>query len=104
MANPFSKEAHKSHKAKAFSMGHENNLDIPVMRAVGENRAGGVHESSTSMQHKDQAASPGMKRGGRLDGMKVMTGIMAGANGIGRMRKAAKYGPKIPKANPKDGR
>ena len=64
--HPYRDKAHSSHKSKTQSMGKLNNLVIPVMRAVGENRAGGVHESSASMQHKDQAAASGMKRGGKV--------------------------------------
>lgn len=63
--HPYKKEASKSRKEKASSMGKMNNLDIPVMSAVGENRAGGIHESSASMQHMKQAADNGFKRGGR---------------------------------------
>lgn len=65
MSHPYRDQANKTHKSKAQSIGKTNNLDIPVMRAVGENRAGGVHESSNTMQHKAQAADNGMKRGGR---------------------------------------
>lgn len=65
MAHPYSSAAKDSHKAKTKSMGKVNNLDIPVMRAVGENRAGGIRESSTSGQHQDQAKATGMKSGGR---------------------------------------
>lgn len=66
MSHPYKDQASKSHKSKTQSMGKVNNLDIPIMRAVGENKSGGVHESSATMQHKDQAANNGMKRGGRM--------------------------------------
>lgn len=97
MANPYSHAAKASYKEKAKAMGKVNNLDIPVMRAVGENKKGGIHESSTSGQHQDQAAKDGFKRGGAVPTKpktlpKVMTGITAGANGMGRMEKAKKYG------------
>lgn len=65
MAHPYKHQAHSSNKAKTHSMGKVNNLDIPIMRAVGENRSGGIHESTASMQHKKQSAADGMKRGGR---------------------------------------
>lgn len=65
MSNPFSKAAKDSHKSKLKSMGKTNNLVIPMMRAAGENKAGGVHESGSSGQHQDQAKASGMKRGGR---------------------------------------
>lgn len=63
--HPYKDQATKSHKSKTQSMGKTNNLDIPIMRAVGENKAGGISESSASMQHMKQAADPGMARGGR---------------------------------------
>lgn len=66
MAHPYGKDAHSSRKAKAHSMGHLNNLDIPVMRGVGEDRRGGIHESSNTMQHKKQSADNGMKKGGKV--------------------------------------
>ena len=97
MGHPYSKAAKDSYKSKAGSMGKLNNLDIPVMRAAGENRAGGVHESSTTMQHKDQAASKGMKRGGRM-----AYPLDAGSNsGIGRLEKNHKGKPPF-KANTKN--
>lgn len=64
--HPFKKEAESSHKSKTGSMGKANNLDIPIMRAVGENKSGGIHVSSASMQHKNQSVSDGMKRGGHV--------------------------------------
>lgn len=79
MAHPYSKEAHSSNKAKAHSMGKVNNLDIPIMRAVGENRSGGIHESSASMQHKKQAGADGMKRGGHVKHKKSPVVIAAPA-------------------------
>lgn len=66
MVHPYKDQAKSSHKSKTHSMGKENNLVIPVMRAVGENRAGGVRESSSSGQHQNQAAASGMKRGGKV--------------------------------------
>lgn len=66
MAHPYSEQAKSTHKSKTGSMGKTNNLDIPVMRAVGENKKGGIHVSSSSMQHKNQSAADGMKRGGHV--------------------------------------
>jgi len=66
MAHPYKEHADKSHKSKTGNMGRMNNLDIPVMRAVGENRAGGMHESSSHMQHMKQSAATGMKKGGHV--------------------------------------
>lgn len=65
MSNPYSKAAKDSHHSKLKSMGKANNLVIPMMRGVGENKKGGVHESASSGQHQDQAKASGMKRGGR---------------------------------------
>lgn len=66
MAHPYKKHADYSHTNKAHSIGKLNNLDIPVMRAVGENKASKrLGLSSASMQHKDQARADGMKKGGR---------------------------------------
>jgi hypothetical protein len=79
MAHPYKHQAHSSNKAKAHSMGKVNNLDIPIMRAVGENRSGGVHESSASMQHMKQAAASGMKRGGHAKHKKAMVAVAAPA-------------------------
>lgn len=66
MAHPYSDQAKSTHKSKTGSMGKGGNLDIPIMRAVGENKKGGVHESSASMQHKNQSSADGMKRGGHV--------------------------------------
>lgn len=66
MAHPYKKHADYSHTNKAHSIGKMNNLDIPVMRAVGENSSKPLRAMSTaSMQHRDQAAKDGMKKGGR---------------------------------------
>lgn len=65
MSHPYSKAAKETHKSKTSSMGKANNLVIPMMRAAGENKAGGIRESSASGQHQDQAKASGMKRGGR---------------------------------------
>jgi hypothetical protein len=86
----YKKEAMATHKSKAKAMGRENNLDIPVMRAVGENKKGGVHESSASMQHMKSAGAPGMKRGGRT-GYPLTAGSQSG---VGRVQKAHGYGLK----------
>jgi len=66
MSHPYKDQANSTHKAKTGSMGKINNLDIPIMRAVGENKSGGVRVSSASMQHKDQSRDNGMKRGGHV--------------------------------------
>ena len=64
--HPHAHDARRTGKAKMKAMGKTGNLDIPIMRAVGENQAGGVRESSSSMQMKRQAAASGMKRGGKF--------------------------------------
>jgi hypothetical protein len=101
-------KAFATHKAKAKAMGKENNLVIPVMRAVGENKAGGVHESSHSGQHRNQSAAPGFKAGGAVNKPKAGAlvnrqpkdimeppGMSASAqSGIGRLEKA--HMPKPP--------
>ncbi len=67
MAHPYSKQAHESTRSKAHSIGKGGNLDIPVMRAVGENSSKKLYSgSSGSMQHKDQSAASGYKRGGHV--------------------------------------
>jgi hypothetical protein len=73
MSHPYSKHAGHTGRAKMRSMGKSGNLDIPVMRAVGENQAGGIRESSSSMQMKRQAGAAGMKRGGRFGKHKSKT-------------------------------
>ena len=86
----YKKEAMATHKSKAKAMGRENNLDIPVMRAVGENKKGGVHESSASMQHMKSSGMSGYKRGGRTD-----YPLTAGSqSGVGRIQKASASGMK----------
>jgi len=48
-------------------MGKINNLDIPVMRAVGENSPKKLYSSSSnSQQHDNQSSADGMKRGGHV--------------------------------------
>lgn len=84
MSNPFSKAAKTSHQSKLKSMGKTNNLDIPVMRAVGENKKGGIRESSASGQHQDQAKASGMKRGGRA----YPLNDHGSGSGLGRIDKA----------------
>jgi len=67
MSHPYKSQAMSTHKAKTSSMGKSNNLDIPVMRAVGENSSKKLYSSSSgSMQHKDQSAASGYKRGGHV--------------------------------------
>ena len=66
MAHPYKDQANATHKAKTGNMGKTNNLDIPIMRAVGENKPGKPYVSSTSMQHKAQSGADGMKRGGHV--------------------------------------
>lgn len=66
MAHPYASKAKETHKAKTGNMGKSNNLDIPVMRAVGENSSKKIAISSASMQHKDQSAASGYKRGGHV--------------------------------------
>jgi len=66
MSHPYRDQANSSRKSKAQSMGKINNLDIPTMRAVGENSSKKIATSSASMQHKDQSGAAGMKRGGHV--------------------------------------
>ena len=67
MAHPYKDQADGSRKSKAHNMGKVNNLDIPVMRAVGENSPKKLYASSSnSMQHGKQSDAPGMKRGGHV--------------------------------------
>jgi hypothetical protein len=66
MVHPYKHKAHETLKSKTGSMGKTNNLDIPIMRAVGENSARKIAQSSASMQHKKQSAADGMKRGGHV--------------------------------------
>lgn len=71
MSHPYREQAKSTHKAKTSYMGKANNLDIPIMRAVGENSSKKLYSSSSnSMQHKDQSAADGMKRGGHVGKMK----------------------------------
>jgi hypothetical protein len=66
MANPFKKHADESNRSKRGNMGKLNNLDIPIMKAVGENKRGGIYDSSSSQQHQKQTAATGMKKGGHV--------------------------------------
>ncbi len=67
MAHPYSNQAKSSQKSKASTMGKSGNLDLPIMRAVGENNSKKLYSSSSSsQQHKDQSAADGMKRGGHV--------------------------------------
>jgi hypothetical protein len=70
VGNPFKKQAESS------NFGKKKNMDIPVMNSVGENKRGGIYESTNVMQHKKQAADSGrgnmamgMKRGGKINVM-----------------------------------
>ncbi len=48
-------------------MGKTNNLDIPIMRAVGENSSKKLYSSSSgSMQKPEQSDASGYKRGGHV--------------------------------------
>jgi hypothetical protein len=64
--HPHAHDARRTGRAKMKAMSKSGNLDIPIMKAVGENQSGGIRESSSSMQMKRQAAASGMKRGGRF--------------------------------------
>jgi hypothetical protein len=88
------KQAFETRKAKAKAMGKENNLDIPVMRAVGENKKGGIYESSAGGQHQDQAKMAGFKRGGGVTkpveiGMEQTAGSRSGLGRIQKQKAAA---------------
>ncbi len=62
MAHPYLNQAKSTHKAKAGNIGRGGNLDIPIMRAVGENSSKKIATSSSHQQHKDQSSADGMKR------------------------------------------
>src|SRR6266851_908348 len=80
MAHPYSDKAKETHKSKASSIGKGGNLDIPVMRAVGENSSKKLYSSSSgSMQHKDQSAASGYKRGGHVGRPKHKSKIVIAA-------------------------
>lgn len=65
--HPFKGQAEATAKTKAGNMGKSANKDIPIMRAVGENSGKKLYSSSSnSMQHKNQSAADGMKRGGHV--------------------------------------
>lgn len=65
--HPYKGQSDSSRKSKAHSMGKINNLDIPVMRAVGENSPKKLYSSSSnSQQHDNQSSADGMKRGGHV--------------------------------------
>lgn len=67
MSHPYKAQADDTHRTKRGVMGKDNNLDIPVMKAVGENSiAKKIHQSSASMQHREQSAHNGMKKGGHV--------------------------------------
>lgn len=66
MAHPYRNQADSTHKSKTGNMGKSANLDLPIMRAVGENSSKKIAMSSASMQHKGQAGADGMKRGGHV--------------------------------------
>lgn len=67
MVHPYKKQADDTHRTKRGTMGKENNLDIPIMKAVGEDSIHKkIHQSSSSQQHKEQSAHSGMKRGGHV--------------------------------------
>lgn len=67
MSHPYKDQADGSRKSKAHNMGKVNNLDIPVMRAVGENSPKKLYASSSnSMQHGKQSDASGYKRGGHV--------------------------------------
>jgi len=80
MSHPYSNKARESMKSKAHSMGKGGNLDIPIMRAVGENSSKKLYSSSSgSMQHKDQSAASGYKRGGHVGKPKHKSKIVIAA-------------------------
>jgi len=64
--HPHAKDARRTGREKMKSMGRTGNLDISKMNSVGENMAGGIRESSASMQHRHKSGASGMKRGGRF--------------------------------------
>src|SRR4051812_27248748 len=64
--HPFKSQANDTRSAKAKKLGSVHNTDIPSMKAAGETTFKKVDSSSASMQHKDQSAADGMKRGGHV--------------------------------------
>src|SRR6266446_9707394 len=67
MAHPYRAQAASTNKSKARNMGRAGNLDIPIMRAVGENSSKKLYSSSSgSMQGKKESCASGYKRGGHV--------------------------------------
>ena len=67
MAHPYRAQAASTNKSKAHNMGKAGNLDIPIMRAVGENSSKKLYSSSSgSMQGKKESTASGYKRGGHV--------------------------------------
>jgi hypothetical protein len=64
--HPFKSQANDTGSAKAKKLGSVHNTDIPSMKAAGETTFKKIDGSSASMQHKDQSAADGMKRGGHV--------------------------------------
>jgi len=65
--HPYKNQARDTNKSKARNMGKAGNLDIPIMRAVGENSSKKLYSSSSgSMQGKKESTASGYKRGGHV--------------------------------------
>ena len=65
--HPYKNQARDTNKSKARNMGRAGNLDIPIMRAVGENSSKKLYSSSSgSMQGKKESCASGYKRGGHV--------------------------------------
>jgi hypothetical protein len=103
--HPHAKEARRTGRDKMRAIGKGGNLDIPVMKSVGENMAGGIRESSASMQHKHKSGASGMKRGGRFGRHRSknkpdMSALMAAAPPDAAMAEGPPAGAPIPPAGP----
>ena len=67
MAHPYKIQADDTHRTKRGTMGKDNNLVVPMMKAIGENSIQKkIHQSSASQQLREQSAHSGMKRGGHV--------------------------------------
>lgn len=63
--HPFKGQSDSSRKAKMSAMSSTSDPKLPNLDGNGTYKKVGT--SGSAMQHKDQSAAPGMKRGGRLD-------------------------------------